>query len=388
MNILIQAYACAADKGGEFSVSWGWIRQLDKRVQEQDKIFVCSLTLTEHEIEKSGLKHVELIPVDNLDKFMKYSSKQYFYLIWQYLAYRTVKKKNLRLDVIHCYSLSDFRFPGFWSNMKGAYTIFGPVGGGQRCPKALIRYDDKSHYLRDFVNWLCKVNPMYALQVKKYDAKFVANYEIKDYIKDANVLVDVPLDNNLQKLEILQRSNHIPTILCMGRLINKKGFLFFIDVLEKLPRELPFKVMIYGEGPQKDLIEKKINLSNVKNKIQLKGYVKHEDVRKIYEKADIFVVPSLRESGGSVFIEAMACALPVVSLDMALSRILKENQCGLFVNTEQSKNEIISEFANDIEKLVVDEKLRIQLGHNGYKFVNTQITWDREINCVYGKLLK
>ena len=76
MNILIQAYACAADKGGEFSVSWGWIRQLDKRVQEQDKIFVCSLTLTEHEIEKSGLKHVELIPVDNLDKFMKYSSKQ------------------------------------------------------------------------------------------------------------------------------------------------------------------------------------------------------------------------------------------------------------------------------------------------------------------------
>lgn len=122
-------------------------------------------------------------------------------------------------------------------------------------------------------------------------------------------------------------------------------------------RELPFKVMIYGEGPQKDLIEKKINLSNVKNKIQLKGYVKHEDVRKIYEKADIFVVPSLRESGGSVFIEAMACALPVVSLDMALSRILKENQCGLFVNTEQSKNEIISEFANDIEKLVVDEKL-------------------------------
>jgi len=47
---------------------------------------------------------------------------------------------------------------------------------------------------------------------------------------------------------------------------------------------------------------------------------------------------------------------------------------GLFVNTEQSKNEIISEFANDIEKLVVDEKLRIQLGHNGYKFVNTQIT--------------
>jgi len=258
--------------------------------------------------------------------------------------------------------------------MKGAYTIFGPVGGGQRCPKALIRYDDKSHYLRDFVNWLCKVNPMYALQVKKYDAKFVANYETKDYIKDANVLVDVPLDNNLQKLEILQRSNHIPTILCMGRLINKKGFLFFIDVLEKLPRELPFKVMIYGEGPQKDLIEKKINLSNVKNKIQLKGYVKHEDVRKIYEKADIFVVPSLRESGGSVFIEAMACALPVVSLDMALSRILKENQCGLFVNTEQSKNEIISEFANDIEKLVVDEKLRIQLGHNGYKFVNTQIT--------------
>ena len=37
MNILIQAYACSADKDGAFAVSWGWIRQLDQRLFERDK---------------------------------------------------------------------------------------------------------------------------------------------------------------------------------------------------------------------------------------------------------------------------------------------------------------------------------------------------------------
>lgn len=388
MNILIQAYACSADKGGEFAVSYGWIQQLDQRLCEQDKIYVCSLTLKEYEIAQSGFKHVELLPIDHLEKFMKYSDKQYFYPLWQYLAYRTVKKRNIKLDVIHCYSLSDFRFPGYWSNIRNAYTILGPVGGGQRCPQALIGYDDRSHYLRDVVNWLCKVNPLYTRRMKKYDAKFVANYETKAYIRDANVLVDVPLDEKLQNLKVPVRKNQIPIILCMGRLINKKGFLFLIDVLEKLPRDISYRVMIYGEGPQKDIIQDRINHSNIRNKVQLKGYVNHEEVRNVYEKADIFVVPSLRESGGSVFIEAMACALPVVSLDMALSRILKENQCGLFVNTEQSKDELISEFANNIARLVDDKQLRIRLGQNGYRFVNTQMTWNNAVDCVYGELLK
>lgn len=45
MNILLQAYACAPDKGGEFAVSWGWLSHLNATLAIGDWIYVVSDTL-------------------------------------------------------------------------------------------------------------------------------------------------------------------------------------------------------------------------------------------------------------------------------------------------------------------------------------------------------
>lgn len=388
MNILFQAYMCAPDKGGEFAVSWGWLSRLNSKLGAGDKIYVVSDALKREHLKNYPLEHVELLEV-------KYPKKLYnilkrtriWFILWQKYAYRAASKTGIKFDVVHVYSLSDFRRVGEWYKMKDAYTILGPVGGGQKCPDALLEYDEVSHKYRDIVNLYCKYSLFYKEKVKRYSKTFACNYETQAYMPGAEVLPDVPLNERLKNLHIIKENHEKPILLYCGRLINKKGLMLLLDVVEKISKNLDFELQIYGEGPQKEALINRILELNLQTKVSLKGFVSYEKMSIVYSKADVFVMPSLRESGGSVLIEAMAHKLPIVALDMSLSRILAEHRTGLFVNVNNTKDAIVKEFVFDLEQLIVDERLRTELGQNGYKYVNTELTWDKIEKKIYGDLV-
>ena len=364
MNYLIQAYACSSVQGGEYAVSWGWITHLS-----------------------NGLKNVSVLNVEGMEKYKFLNYNQIYYMIWQYKAYRMIKKMNLKIDVVHSYSLSDFRFPGKWYKIKQAYSILGPVGGGQICPMALQGYDDKSGKIREKINRIWKYNIFFKYKIKKYNRVYACNKETQEYLKNSNILVDVPLNNMFRNLEIKKRKHEIPTILFVGRLINKKGLKLLLDALKYVDKNLTYKVLIYGEGNQYEYLKKLIREKDLSEKVFLKGKVLYKDISDVYMKGDIFVLPSLRESGGSVLIEALAHKLPIVALDMALAHLLSEHKCGLFINTQQEKNEILLEFGNALSKLIKNLDIREEYGNNGYKYVNENLTWDKMINEVHGKFI-
>ena len=387
MNYLIQAYACSPNQGGEYAVSWGWIIHLDKFLDDTDRIYVVSLTLKQEDVENAGLKHVKLVPVKGINKYEFLHYNQLFYQIWQKKAYSTIKKIGVKIDVVHVFSLSDFRQPGKWCELNGAYSILGPVGGGQICPSALKSYDDRSGTIRGMINATCKWNLLYKHKVNKYSKIYACNEETKKYFNNAKILVDVPLNDKLRNLKIEKRENEIPKILFMGRLINKKGLLLLLDSLQYIESEIQYHIYIYGEGEQKELIKSKIVEKGLENKVFVMGKVPYEQISEVYRQSDIFVLPSLRESGGSVLIEAMAHKLPIVALRMSLSAILDKKECGLFVNVKSEKEKILKEFAYNITTLIKNSELREYYGENGYVFVNSELTWDVMMNEVYGNFI-
>lgn len=103
MNYLIQAYACSPYKGGEYAVSWGWITHLDKKVKDNDRIYVISLTLTKKDIADFQLKHVQLISISGMDKWLFLNYNAIYYRIWQRKAYLTIKRSKINFDVCHVY---------------------------------------------------------------------------------------------------------------------------------------------------------------------------------------------------------------------------------------------------------------------------------------------
>lgn len=393
MNYLLQLYACSSHKGGEYAVSWGWLTHVSRSIKRNDHIYVLSLTLTEDEIRNANLNNVTLLKVKGMEKYKFLNYNSLYYFIWQRKAYYLAKSLEINYDVIHVYSLSDFRSPGKWYKFGNAFKIFGPVGGGQICPKTLNEYDDKQGLIREKINEMFKFNLLYKIHVNRYDKVFVCNAETQKYIKSSIFLPDVPLNDDLVNLDIDKQSldnkrslDDQFNIIFVGRLINKKGLLFMIDILDNLKEKCNFKCLIYGDGEQKEILRKKVEMKKLDNYIKFMGKIPYSKISDAYKNGDVFILPSLRESGGSVLIEALAHKLPIVALDMSLCHELSKQQCGLFVDCSNSKEKIIQDFVNNLYKLSIDKNLRYKLGQNGYNYVNHNLNWETMMKNVYGEV--
>ena len=173
-------------------------------------------------------------------------------------------------------------------------------------------------------------------------------------------------------------------VMFAGRLIQKKGVSVLIDSLAYIDEELNYELLIYGEGYEEKMLRDRVNKLGLERKVRFMGKVPYEKMMNAYMDADIFVMPSLRESGGSVLVEAMAHKLPIVALDMSMAHFLCENGCGLFVNPNQSKEDILRDYARCITELSTNNEKRALCGENGYRFVNEELSWNTMVNRVYG----
>lgn len=135
-------------------------------------------------------------------------------------------------------------------------------------------------------------------------------------------------------------------------------------------------VKIYGDGDQKEELERLVKKLNLESKIMFMGRIQNDMVPKALEEIDIFCVTSIRESFGVSLIEAMALEIPVVATDNAGFReILEDGITGLIVEGQNSVA-----ISKALEKLVLDKEMRLKMGRNGRKKVVDKYDWDKNVD--------
>lgn len=87
-----------------------------------------------------------------------------------------------------------------------------------------------------------------------------------------------------------------------------------IKVFEKVRQQIPSKLLMIGDGPERQNAEEIARHLSICNDIRFLG--KQEQMDEILSIADLFVLPSQYESFGLSALEAMACAVPVISTDV------------------------------------------------------------------------
>lgn len=137
--------------------------------------------------------------------------------------------------------------------------------------------------------------------------------------------------------KIISNNQGKKIILTTGRLVGYKGFEYLIESFNFLDNK---KILIIvGDGPDKSqLLRKSLNFNN----IYLLSNLKKEELEYIYEKADLFCLPSISraEAFGIVLIEAMKYGLPLITTNVegsGMNSINKNNYNGLVVKKENSK---------------------------------------------------
>ena len=106
-------------------------------------------------------------------------------------------------------------------------------------------------------------------------------------------------------------------ILTLGRLTaaeGYKGYDVIVQGLAKVIKEVPDShYLICGRGDDTPRIQSMVNERQLAERVTLTGFVQDEELPAHYRLADLFAMPSTGEGFGIVFLEAMACGVPVLA---------------------------------------------------------------------------
>lgn len=109
-----------------------------------------------------------------------------------------------------------------------------------------------------------------------------------------------------------------PIFLCIGRLSSEKGHSILLDAFSKVAARHPdAKLVLAGDGPLRDVIEKRIIELGLMARVRITGWISSSTVRDEILGARVLVQPSLQEGLPVVLMEAMALRRPVISTYVA-----------------------------------------------------------------------
>ncbi|MGH9366506.1 MAG: glycosyltransferase family 4 protein [Thermoanaerobaculia bacterium] len=169
-------------------------------------------------------------------------------------------------------------------------------------------------------------------------SRYSADVARREYGVAASRIVVVPEPLELERWTALfaaaaPRPRGGPAILCVARMYPRKRIGDLLEASALLRRRIPAaRVRIIGKGPEWEDVVRLHATLELGDVVALLGDVSRERLAEEYVSTDIFCLPSLQESFGIVFLEAMAAGLPVVACRAAaIPEVVEDGVTGLLV---------------------------------------------------------
>jgi glycosyltransferase involved in cell wall biosynthesis len=254
----------------------------------------------------------------------------------------------------------------------GAPLVIGPLSGGMEFPPAFRYRQGVSRVLAERLSRSVSVVCNFLVPGKRRaEALLVANQLTKDalprpYAGKIYMMPEVSVDLTRWTDQARPpRQEGLVKIIYLGRLVNWKAVDLLIAAFAKVYREVPAAhLQILGDGQDRSQLEQQVCNLGIAGKVEFAGYVKPDEGARRMRDADIFVLPSLRECGGVVMLEAMAVGLPVVGANWAGPAVHITDETGIRVSVD-SQQTYIDGLASAIIQLAKSPELREKMGQAG-----------------------
>jgi glycosyltransferase involved in cell wall biosynthesis len=163
------------------------------------------------------------------------------------------------------------------------------------------------------------------------------------------------------------------TILCVARQYPRKHIADLLRALPAVRRAVPqAHAVIAGDGPEHASLRALAAELSLNDAVRFTGALADDDLELLYRQADIFCLPSVQEGFGIVFLEAMACGLPVVATRAAaIPEVVPDRRAGLLVSPGDP-----AELAHALIELLARPSQRNSYGAFGREYVE-RFDWDR-----------
>jgi len=390
MKILVSAYTCEPGCGSEEGVGWNTALVLARYHQT----WVLTRTIFRSTIEAELNCH----PVPNLrfiyfDPFSwtedwrgRQGAVQLHYYLWQIQAYFIANSlhRQIGFDVVHHVTYVKYWSPSFLALLPIPF-IWGPVGGGEKAPKAF--WADFSlrgkiyETLRDLAQWLGETDPFTQLTARRSLVALAATDETaKRLLKLGAKNVQVFSQIGLSKSEIValtkysMSDNSLVRLISIGRLLHWKGYHLAIRALARA--NLPnVEYWLLGDGAERERLQTLAEELGVASQVKFWGHLPRQNCINKLGECHIVVHPSLHDSGGWTCIEGMASGRPIICLDLGGPATQVTEETGIKVPASDPE-QAVQGLAEAMTRLVGNPKLRVRLGEAGQRRVQEVYDWE------------
>jgi len=166
-------------------------------------------------------------------------------------------------------------------------------------------------------------------------------------------------------------------IITLSKLIKRKNIDLVISSLSKV--DFDFEYSIYGEGSERTYLEKLIKKYNLQNKIKIYPHIEHNKIWDELDKNNVFILPSVNETFGISYLEAMSRGLITIgTIGTGIDGVIKNSENGYLIEPKVSA---IKEILEKINNQNNDEIIKNSL-------LNIKNYTENEIMNKYNKIIQ
>ena len=305
-------------------------------------------------------------------------------------VYQKFKDSILRgdYDIVHAMTPMMPRYPvKIVKACKNTPFLLGPVNGGVPFPPGFQEVAREESAQFNFLRAIGRILiPGYVETYKKADKILAGSTFTLNMLKEKFDIPDNKIslfyENGISQKFLLsskeRREDSKVNLLFVGRLVPYKGADMVIKAISELDLSTQNKIVltIVGDGSEKNRLEAQVQELRLGEIVKFAGWVSQEETLEYYKKADIFCFPSIREFGGAVVLEAMACGLPCIVVNNGgISEYVTE-ETG-FKIAPISKEYVKLELVEKIKLLIEDEKLCKNMSAKSIERVR-EFTWEQK----------
>lgn len=402
MKLLLVAYQCGPGLGSVSQIGWEWYA----RLCETHDVTLVTHVRNEAALKAAGapLAGSTVLTIDTewfagplyrlAKKIFPKSEHSVFlvssldYFVFDAVALRQLRqrmKDGAQWDLLHRVTPVTTAAPSLLGRL-GIPTVVGPLNSGLNDPPGFAQV------LRAESTWLVKVRGLTRLLdavlgfSRRANCILVATRATRQQISHKLQSRCVSMLENGVDLERFSPSpwpvrpsvENPLRILFVGRLIPAKALSLLLEALPKLDAGIPFRLDVVGDGPLASTWQEQVAQLGLSDRVHFHGNQPASVVAAMMAKCHVFCLPSVRESGGAVVLEAMASARPVIAMNYGGPAELVDESTGHLIGMHSPKA-AIDELARTLTNVAAYPEAWEARGQLGWKKVSEKFSWRAKI---------
>lgn len=398
-RVLLSAYACEPNKGSE--PGRGWFTALE--MSRFHDVWVVTRENNRERIEAalengSRPKGLKFIYFDfpwwvRAAKVGRFTTEIYYYA-WQIALIVLVRKLDrcVNFDIVHHVTFNRYSSPSALAALEKPF-VWGQVGGGETTPRAfrtsLGALGFMEDVLRNLSKWSSEVDPWVRFTARRASIAVAGTADTARRLRRIGARhVEMLPGSGIAQTDLdFLGSLPAPPIepirfISIGRLVAWKGFHLSLAAFGQAGRPST-EYWIVGDGPERTRLERLAQQLGCADRVRFFGEVPRSRALELLGQTSILLQPSLHDSAGWSYLEALAAGRPVICMKLGGGESQVSEESGIRIACEKPEC-AVKQIAKGIERFQEQPELIQTMGAAGQREVAVYFTWSAKASKLLG----